>query len=351
MQSYLNKNILRLLISSFTFLVMLNSCGNGTKAPDVSNISVTVKAERFDQDLFNIDTNNVAGGLKLLAGKHPQFMPFYFQHILNFGPIGDTTVDMELVQQALRAFLTNPDFKSLQDSINVHFKSLDKTEEALAQAFRYTKYYIPSFHPPKVKTFMSAIGNYGALTVDSTVGIGLDMYLGRNFPVYAMLSQELPSYLVRTFEPEYIPVNVMKVIEQDLFPRPAEGRKLIEQMVDAGRQQYFLAKVLPFTGDTLRIGYTQAQLDWCNENEEMVWQFFVQQNLLYSSDWQQLMHFMGEGPSTQGMPPGSPGKIGAYVGSRIVQRYMEKHPEVTLEQLMENKDAVQIFNEAKYRPK
>lgn len=348
MQIYSNKNILRLILSSFTLWTVFSACRQGTRTPDVSNIPISVKIERFDQDFFNIDTNNVAAGLKLLHEKYPDFARFYFQHVLNFGPhtAGDT-----LVTLAIRAFLTNSDFRLLQDSINHHFTSVKAAEDALTQAFRFTKYYIPSFQAPRVRTFMSAIGNYGALTVDSTVGIGLDMYLGKDFPIYGVLSSELPAYLVRTFEPAYIPVNVMKVVEQDLFPRPAEGRKLIEQMIDAGRQQYFLSKVLPATADTLRIGYTRAQLDWCKENEELIWQYFVQQNLLYTTDWQQLMHFMGEGPSTQGMPPGSPGKIGAYVGSRIVSSYMDKHPDVSLEQLMENKDVLQIFNESKYRPR
>lgn len=348
MQSYSNKNILLLIISSFTFWVVLNGCSSVEKTPDVSHIPVTVKTERFDQDFFDIDTNNVPAGIKLLAAKYPDFAPLYFEHVLSFGPLSDSNHMLPLL---VRNFITNPDFGALQDTINAHFRVFDKTNEALAQAFRYTKYYIPSFNVPKVKTFMSAIGNYGAITVDSTVGIGLDMYLGKNFNVYQRLSDELPAYLVRTFEPEYIPVNVMRVIEQDLFPRPREGRKMVEQMVDAGRQQYFLKKVLPAADDTLRTGYTKEQLNWCNDNEQMIWQFFVQQNLLFSADWQQTMHFMGEGPSTQGMPAGSPGKIGLYVGSRIVQAYMNKHPEVSLQQLMEMKDAMKIFNEAKYRPK
>ncbi|HEY0271753.1 MAG TPA: hypothetical protein VGC22_01155, partial [Chitinophaga sp.] len=96
---------------------------------------------------------------------------------------------------------------------------------------------------------------------------------------------------------------------------------------------------------------TQAQLDWCRDNEQMIWQYFVQRNLLYITDWQETTHYMGEGPSTQGMPPGSPGQIGLFVGWQIVRSYMERHPAVTLQQLMEVKDPVQLFNEAKYKPK
>ena len=50
------------------------------------------------------------------------------------------------------------------------------------------------------------------------------------------------------------------------------------------------------------------------------------------------------------MPAEAPGQIGAFTGYRIVQAYMQKHPEVTLEKLLNMRDVMGIFNEARYRP-
>jgi hypothetical protein len=212
------------------------------------------------------------------------------------------------------------------------------------------KYYFPAFKVPQVVTFISAIGNYGAVTVDTLLGVGLDMYMGNDFPVYANLP-DYPVYMVRRFSPEYITTNSMQALAQQKYPMPAAGAKLIAQLVAAGKQQYFLDQVLPETPDTIRIGYTKEQLKWCFDNEQMIWQYFIQNELLYKTDWQEAMHFMGDGPATQGMPAGSPGRIGYFVGRQIVKKYMERHPEVGLQQLMENKDLMEIFNEAKYRPR
>lgn len=340
MRNYSNKYIPLCLIP------ILMACQAKKKIPDVSHIPISVSIERFDQQLFRIDTNNVMSGLKLLAASYPDFMPVYLREIMNFGPLTDSN---RLMEVQMRGFLTNKDFRALQDSVEAHFANIKPVEESLTQAFRLARYYMPAFEAPRVVSFISAIGNYGAVTIDSTLGIGLDMYMGPDFPIYRMVP-DYPDYVIRRFTPAYIGTNVMKVLHQNYFPLRGEGSKLIEQMLDLGRQQYFLEMVLPETPEEVRLGYTKAQLAFCNENEQMIWQFFVQHKLLYTNDWQDIIRYLGEGPSTQGMPAEAPGQIGAFTGYRIVQAYMQKHPEVTLEKLLNMRDVMGIFNEARYRP-
>ncbi len=174
------------------------------------------------------------------------------------------------------------------------------------------------------------------------------MHMGADFPIYGMLP-DYPAYLVRKFTPEYIPVNVMKVVQQDLYPPHEERLAAGREPHRPGQATVFPEKVLPETPEEVRLGYTKEQLDFCKENEEMIWQYFVQNKLLYTTDWQDIMRYTGEGPSTQG-PAGAPGQIGAYTGYRIVQAYMRRNPEVSLEQLMATKDVMTIFSKAKYRP-
>lgn len=348
MQNYINKlaGNTQWLLSALIFICCVSACKH-KNVPDVSHIAVNVQIDRFDQALFKLDTNNIQPGLQQLAKAYPNFLPAYIEHIMNFGPYADTS---KMVLLQTRMLVGNSDYRMLQDSINAHFPKLDALEKELAQSFRYIRYYIPKFPlPQKIVAFSSVISNYGAVTVDSVLGIGLDMYLGKDFPIYSMLP-DYPMYMIRKFSPEYITTNCIQVLAQQAYPGAEAGEQLINQLVSAGKQQYFLEQVLPETEDSIRLGYTKAQMEWCNDSELMIWQYFVQQNLLYKSDWQSNMHFMNDGPSTQGMPEGSPGRIGAFVGWKIVKEYMKHHPEVTLQQLMENKNAMQIFSQSKYRP-
>ena len=347
MQKYLNKNIPGRIGLILTSWLLLTGCGGSKpRIPDVSHIPINVTIHRFDKDFFRIDTNNGLQGIKLLDNTYPNFVPTYIQQIMNFGPLSDTN---RLLQPQLVSFLTNKDFRALQDSVEVHFKDVRPLEKELTRTFRLTKYYLPYFKAPRVITFMSAIGNYGAVTIDSIVGIGLDMYMGAEFPVYRLLP-DYPDYIIKKFTPAYITVNVMKVLSQHYFPQHKDGSKLVEYFMDLGVQQYFLEKVLPETPEYIRLGYTKEQLDFCNESEEMIWQYFVQNKLLFTTDWQEVTRYVGEGPSTQGLPKEVPGQIGAFVGYRIVQQFMKKHPDMTLEKLVNTQNVLGIFNETKYRP-
>lgn len=344
MQSYKIKQ--RRVWMCYVVLLVIFACRSDRKAPDVSHIPMHVTVERMDSALFAIDTSSVAAGMPALARRWPVMFPVYVEHMLHFGPYSDTS---SMATAGLHMFITNSDIRFLKDTVQKQFADLRPLEKELAQCFRYIKYYIPSFHPPKVVAFITGIANYGAVTADTVLGIGLDMYMGADFPPYALIP-DYPAYLIRRFTPAYISVNCAQVIQQDLYPGVEEGSKLVDQLITAGKQQYFLEKVLPATADTIRLGYTKDQLDFCFDNERMIWQFFIQHNLLYNTDWQEAAHYMGDGPSTQGMPPGSPGRIGHFVGWRIVSAYMARHPNVTLQQLMEQKNLQEILTGAKYKP-
>lgn len=321
---------------------------NDRSAPDVSDIPMKVHIFRFDQDFMHLDTMHILEDIAHLNKKYPVFLPVYFEQIMNFGRWSDTN---KIRANEIRALITGKDIRLLQDTVNRHFdqEEIRKLESSLEEGFRYIKYYFPDFHPPKVISFISGLANYGAVTVDTVLGIGLDMFLGKDFLPYQQVASPYPAYMLRQFSPVFIPADCFKVLQQKMFPLPANG-KLLDLMVAYGKQLYFLDKVMPKAPDSVKIGYSEKQLKWCEENEQYIWQYFVQNNLLYESDMQKVMHYIGPGPSTRGMPSEAPGNIGTWVGWQIIRKYMEEHKETTLLQLMQMKNAQQILSEAHYRP-
>jgi len=122
-------------------------------------------------------------------------------------------------------------------------------------------------------------------------------------------------------------------------------------MVQKGKMQYFLSKVVPFIPDTTRLGYTAKQLKWCENNEGDIYNFFIKENLLYETSQGRVLRYVTDGPTSTGMPDQSPGNIGTWVGYRIVESYMKQNPGKTMEQLFNNKDAQKILEQAKYKPR
>jgi hypothetical protein len=305
-----------------------------------------VHIDRFDQEFMALDTLQVSAGLSQLYTRYPVFLPVYLEHILNVGPYEDTSLRQ---MREIRQFITARDIRLLHDTVNAHFPDMNDIAGPLRQGFRYIKYYFPQFRPPRVVTFISGLANYGAVTADSVLGIGLDMFLGPEFVPYGQVADPYPGYMLYQFTPGYIAADCFKVIQQEMFPMPAGGT-LLDQMIARGKQLYFLDRVMPDTPDSLKAGFTGTQLAWCRDNAQAIWQYFIQGNLLYIHDMQQIMHYIGPGPGTQGMPAPAPGDIGSWVGWQIVRKYMDEHPETSLEDLMSLKDSQALLSQSHYRP-
>jgi hypothetical protein len=142
----------------------------------------------------------------------------------------------------------------------------------------------------------------------------------------------------------------MKAVMEDMYPDNSQGKPLIDQMIEKGKIWYALNRILPDTPDSLITDYTQAQLKWVKANESSVWNYLLQNNNLYASDPYIVKTYVGEAPSTYGMPDASPGNIGPWIGRQIIRTYVEKQPDKTLPEIMQL-NAREIFDGAKYKPR
>lgn len=327
--------------------LLIEGCHSGKKAPDVSHIPISVHIERFDQEFMRLNPDHLDSGLSHLEKNYPEFFPVYMNQIMNFV----SPTDSGWSKRDIKAFITSKDIQKLQDTIDAHFPptKIQQINRQLDQSFRYIKYYLPSFHPPRVVTFMSALANYGAITVDSVLGIGLDMFLGAGFPLYRQVVNPYPAYILKSFSANQLVVSCIKVIEQQLFPIEEKGT-LLDQMTAYGKQLYFLDKILPETKDALKIGYSEKQLQWCKKNEQFIWQYFIRNNLLYENDPLTIRYYIGPGPSSRGMPLEAPGNIGSWIGWQIIRKYMEKYPGTSLPELMKLPDGQKLLSKSGYRP-
>ena len=71
----------------FAIFVLLIACTNGKNNPDVSDIKVDVRIDRFEQAFFKIDTNDITAGLADLRNGFPRFYPVFMRDILQVNPM------------------------------------------------------------------------------------------------------------------------------------------------------------------------------------------------------------------------------------------------------------------------
>lgn len=333
------------MISFLLGICLLASCRflDHEDKPDISRIQIETEFLRFEKALFEADTSQWNNEIQSLKQDFPDFYELFVQQIMQFGSIRNPQHALQL-----KDFISNPDIRDLYNKSIEQYPNINFIEKDFTTAFGYFKHYFPNKSIPKVITHISALGP-AALTYDSLlIGINLDKFLGKESPFYQ--SVDIPKYLSRRFEKEYITAVGMKAFAQDLYPPPASGR-LIDQMIYNGQLIYFLEKVLPDAPDSIISNFSQKHLNWLAASEENIWAYFVENDLLYENNARKYGKYINEAPTTPGMPKESPGQVGCWLGWQIVRAYMERHPDTPLPELMAIKDGQKVLQKARYKPK
>ncbi len=349
-QNIWSGKIMRLSIATAMALFAV-SCGEGQKTPAASEVKTEVRSQRYDKDLAAIDTSDIAAGVARLQPRYPEFQSFFLDTLMGFNVGQNFTNENPGIQNGLRIFLTYKDYRGVLDTVAKHYPDTKAIDDDLGKAFGYIKHYNPGYKAPQVIYMVSWLNNWGAFTLgDTLLCIGLDMFLGGSYPYYRSVG--VPDYMTNKLTPDYIPVAAVRAIYQDTIPFNPEGATLLDMMIQRGKEMYYLEHVLPFVPEHVRLGYSKDQLEWCKANEAVIYNFFIRENLLYSHDWQKILRYVNEGPTSAGMPEQSPGNVGTWIGLQIVKRYAAEHGDMAMDSLLHLSIEPQTFlQQAKYKPK
>lgn len=324
--------------------ILLFSC-NGGDHPNVANMPLELHVHDFYKDFNQLDTNNLEGSLASLKTKYPDYFNFFLD-TLAMGTVGHEDGQTNL--DGIRYFLTHKDYRSLMDTVELAFPNTQKITDDISTTLKLIKYYDSSFDVPSQLYYaVSGLSNMVVLGTKDDITVCLDFYLGPNYAPYYQIA--IPDFLSRRFISTYIPINVAQAIYLDKHPFEAYGQDLLGMMIEQGKQQYFLSLVTPKATDDMRLGFSKAQLEWCNSNEKEIYNFFTTKNLLFNKDVHQVVRYVQDGPTASGMPQESPGNVGSFIGYSIIKSYM-KETNASLPELLAEKDSKKILKLAKYKP-
>jgi hypothetical protein len=310
--------------------------------PDVSHIKLDSRMERFDQDLFALDTNNLAAAITTLEAKYPELLPVFAGRVIH-----DESNPDETPMMALNGFLRAPELRNLYDSVQATFPDLAQTEKDVSQVLKYYKYYFPDQPDIQVTTIISEFGRGVFPYGQRGLAIGLDFFLGKDFSAYAQI---FPQYVQRTLTPEYIPVNVAKSLAEVESGDP-KGQRLLDLMLYHGKKIYIASLLVPYAPDSMLMGYTNEQMQGCYFNEKAVWKRILDEKLLYSTNQNDIRKLVNPSPNAPKVFDEAPGEIANWVGWRIVEAWMKKHPNTPIKELLAQNDSQKFLEEAGYRPK
>lgn len=325
------------------FLLLFTSCGGDRFEVDVDDVELNLPIRRLDVELFSLNTAEVPAFHKAKIEEGDPFYTLYMEQILGAGPMEDSLTPIRL-----QRFLLDPNWSEAQTFVEKEFGDMSVEQGELENAFKRYITFFPSEKAPQINTFNAGF-NFAIYPTEADLSIGIEWFLGDSNPVIQRLAPDMfPEYKKRRMAPEYLVGSAMTGWLFVHHYKDLAGEDLLGNMVHHGKVLFALDKILPDTPDSLIIGYTQAQLDWCALNEFNVWAELAVNDALFSKKPREIGRFMNDAPFTNGFPPGSPGRIGEWIGWQMVEAYMEAHPEMTIEELFGDIDTKEVMKS--YRP-
>ena len=325
----------------FCLIFTLFSCARNPLKINVSNVSLDLKIKHLDVDLLKLKQAEIQLAIPLIKASYQEFFDIFTYRMIGIGG-----TEQEDFPELLYSFVADTLIRSLETHVAQKIDTLQLREE-LEQAFKHYKYYFPQKEIPVIYTCISGF-HQSVVTSEKLLGISLDKYLGVNSLFYQQLG--LPAYKRRNMHPQKMVPDMMVAWASAEWPKADEANSLLSQMIQDGKVMYFMDAMLPDLSDTLKIGYTGKQLEFCKNNEAMMWTFLAEHKLLFTTDRMSIKRFMDDGPYTGAFTDESPGRTGTWIGWQIVRSYMKQNKQVKLADLMEIKDFQAVLNQSGYQP-
>lgn len=304
---------------------------------DVSDVEINLQYESLTSTFLNIQTkeelanflndNPIIREVMLHANEYPSEAIFY---------------------EELFNKITNPHIDTLAMEIERVFGNEEELKNDFTRAFQHLKYYYPDVTIPKVKTIATGF-DQDLYVSDSLIVVGLDYYLGDNAKYRPLGTYQ---YILERYRPQYVVPSTMLIygISPRFNATEMEDKTILGEMISYGKAFYFAKHMMPCTPDSVLIWYNQEEMTGVRENEKIIWAHFVENELLFETSHEMKRKYIEERPKTYEIGNAAPGRIGTWLGWRLVRSYMEENETVSLPQLMNNQNAKAIFENSNYKP-
>lgn len=288
------------------------------------------KDNKPQSEQIDVDPLHIVRVDELLADSEPGVIPDsilpaveFIDYMMNRAVTGDSSaVEAYRSSRAFQVFA--PDVKRLftqQDSIE---QVLGVIDHKLRETFTGSK---------GLGTIYGLIIPYNTpvVTTDSTVMIGLNHYLGTDYPGYSGFD----SYRLRSKTARHLPYDVTEGRIVADYPMQASGDgTLLNGMLYWGAVTKLVSETVPDAEPEEIFNLTPEEFKWMEDNRENIWKALVEKQLLYSTNPDVAERLLYPAPKSFLINNDAPGMAARYIGYLIVSSYLKNHPEMTAAQML-----------------
>jgi hypothetical protein len=254
--------------------------------------------------------------------------------------------DTTAVSNLICGFNKDTTYQKVNKKVLDTFRDVTDIETVVSDAFTTIHYYFPDQKLPDVYFYVSGF-NRSVIINEKFIAFGTDFYLGSDYPPYKNFCY---AYLLYDMRREAMATDIVSTTLFRMFTMNANQDRLLDNMLFRGKVMYLLSVVMPNEKPENIMGYTPEQWKWCTKYEKAVWGTMIDQKDVFSSDALLIKKYLNDAPFTAPISSESPGRIGTWIGSRIVESYMNMNKSVSLPQLMKETNSQKILENSGYRP-
>ena len=328
--------LLKVLLNLF-LIGLLASCGSDNSgSEDETTVNgrplEDVLIQNFESDFRQIKEESFKQDLTVLADKYPLFFA-------SRRPDAEWEIRMK-----------NKELAALSDSLIDLFENKIQWKNDLNKAVRVYQREFVNDVMPEVFVWNSVFEmSEGVWEYDNYLIVAMEQYLGENHPYYI----QMPRYIAKQKEQKYLVRDIVKAFGNSKVSSDVEDFTFLNKMLIAGRAYYFTKRLMGDVSGDILMKYPKEKLEWAEENEGEIWKYFVNQELLYSTNAKPEERFLLEAPFSkfgQEFDNQTPGRIGEWIGLKIIESLAENNPDMSLETIMGIEDAQAILTLSKYKP-
>jgi hypothetical protein len=239
---------------------------------------------------------------------------------------------------------------SLQQQLFDATKSISKSnlKSRVRRVLQYAHYYFPDEKLPNKAISLLTDVDYSlrAVDADSMLLLSIDTYLGVEHPMY----DGIPVHIKNKLTLHHLESEIIDALAPRFVPVPS-GRTFLDLMVQHGKRLLLHDYLAPELENYQHIQYTATQWEWANTHEVEVWRYFIDNELLFSSNESLRFRFLLSSPYSKFysyLDVGSPGRIGQWVGYQILKKYQKRTGDSLKEILAASPQ--EILKKSRYNP-
>ena len=323
----------------FVFIALgFFSCKN--KTCDKTKLHLASNEVSLNNFLDDISNTNSLDDFEKFVNKNKNILYPFFDLIRD----GDEHINSN-VEDIYSTLIETIYFDSL-------FYDVVQTYPNLEEVFKDVKFSFYTYNQtsrtklkPNINVLVS--GFFHDVEVDkNNITIGLEYFLKQN---NKYKPKDLPSYILERYTPDHLSSTILSTYLSQFNLMDQSDGSMINEMIVFGKLYYVVEELLPCVDKNTILGYKKNEFEMMQKNEAFIYGYFIQNELFFNEAKTTKQKYLSERPKTFEISPKIPGRIGRWLGWRIVTSFMKSNT-YTLEDLLLEDDYKKIFYNSNYKP-